>query len=256
MNQLNRRRVFAVFAAAPFALRAGATFAQDDDVEALLQTASETMAALSSFHFHLETIEGSATILGALELREVEGDVDRPASFQATVTAKLAVADVTVDIVSIDGAVWVTNPMSNGDWEQLSTGQDEQESAELLTILINPESIFLTAITVLKNPEIDKSEDIGGIQATRIVGSFIPADLAELIMAGTPQAQDGEESEEVPIQLSSDPVDLTVWITEDGHVLQIEEEGPLTATESRDVIRRFTFSNFDQPVEITPPEMS
>lgn len=245
----NRRVLLGGLALGALARPSMPAFAQDDRVESLLKQASETMAALSSFHFHLETVAGSATIMGALELRDVEGDVVRPASFQATITAKLAVADVTVEVISIDGAVWATNPISDGDWEQLSDGLEDGQAGDMLTLVLNPESIFLAALTILDEPKIDGSEEIGGLNTKRVVGSFVPTDLQSIVMGGTPVAMD----EDSPIELSSDPVDLTVWIADDGKVIQIEEEGPLLDTESRDVIRRFTFSNFDQPVEILPP---
>ena len=54
--------------------------------------------------------------------------------------------------------------------------------------------------------------------------------------------------------LTGEPVDLTAWIAEDGRVLRIEEEGPLTKSESKDVVRAITFSAFDEPVEISAPE--
>jgi len=36
--------------------------------------------------------------------------------------------------------------------------------------------------------------------------------------------------------------------------MRIEEEGPLTTSESNDVVRRITFSKFDEPIEITAPQ--
>ncbi|HQY30532.1 MAG TPA: hypothetical protein PK691_04570, partial [Thermomicrobiales bacterium] len=74
----------------------------EDDVEIVIRGAIDTMAALDSFHFAMETIDGKATILGALELKSVEGDVLRPASFQATIKAGAAVMDLTVQVVAIN----------------------------------------------------------------------------------------------------------------------------------------------------------
>jgi hypothetical protein len=245
----NRRAVLAALVAAPFAASSIRVRAQETDAKALLKRASEAMAALQSFHFQLETIKGSATIMGALELKSVEGDVVRPASFQATVTAKLAVADVKVDVISIDGAVWATNPISAGEWEQISTGLTDAQAGEVLTVVLNPESIFLAAMTILEDPQIEGTDEIGDVSTTKVFGSFTPSELSKIVLSGTPTAVEDEPA----IALSEDPVDLTVWIADDGRVMQIEEEGPLLESESRDVIRRFTFSNFDQPVEIQPP---
>ena len=54
--------------------------------------------------------------------------------------------------------------------------------------------------------------------------------------------------------LTGEPVYLSAWIAGDGRVLRIEEEGPLTTSESNDVVRAITFSMFDEPIEITAPQ--
>ncbi len=85
------------------------------------RTAATRMASLNSFHFEIETIEGRSTVLDNLEVTEVVGDVLRPDSFQATITAAIAVIDVDVEVVSVGGSVWVTNPIEGG-WQQIADG--------------------------------------------------------------------------------------------------------------------------------------
>src|SRR4051812_46360377 len=96
-----RRSIVAADVALPvgsvFATRA---LAQDADVNAILKQATDAMAALKSFHFVMETIDGKATILGTLELKGVEGDVVRPASFQAALDASATIVDVSVQVVA------------------------------------------------------------------------------------------------------------------------------------------------------------
>ena len=65
---------------------------------------------------------------------------------------------------------------------------------------------------------------------------------------------DGRGRVNTPSILTGEPVYLTAWIADDGRVMRIEEEGPLTTSESNDVVRRITFSNFDEPIEITAPQ--
>jgi hypothetical protein len=224
--------------------------AADEDATRLLRTAADAMAKVKTFHFDMETIDGKATVLDNLELKRVTGDVVRPDSFRATMTASLAVIEVSVDVVSIGGAVWVTDPTQSGAvWRQVATG-GEQGAGAAFTDLINPDRLFLAAIDLLEEPTFEGTEELDGQECSVVTGTFDPARLEELAspVAGESEAVDADSI------LTGDPVDLTVWIAEDGRVLRIEEEGPLTKSESRDVIRAITFSAFDEPIEISAPE--
>jgi hypothetical protein len=243
-----RRRLIQMSAAGlSIAAFAPGQVSADDETEQLLQAAAEAMAKIKTFHFEMETIDGRATILENLELKSVVGDVVRPDSFQATLTASLAVIDVNVDVVSIGGAVWVTDPTKAGTvWQQISTGGERGEGGAF-TDLINPDRLFLTAISLIDDASLDGTEEIDGQECSVVTGMFDPARLEDL---GSPVA-DEEDSDSI---LTGEPVNLTAWIAEDGRVLRIEEEGPLTKSESKDVVRAITFSAFDEPVEITAPE--
>jgi len=247
---ISRRIALAALASLPVAARSVRYGAAEDDVNAVIKRAVDGMAKVKSFHFKMETLDGTATIMGSLELRGVEGDVVRPASFQATLDAKASIVAVDVQVVSIDGSVWITNPLQAGKWEQVANGAEAGDgSISTLTSLINPDRLFLIALQVLEDPSIDGNEDIDGTATTRVVGQFDPDSISTLTGLGTATPVDLPNTD----FLSSDPVDLRFWIANDGKVLRIEEEGPLTDTESRDVLRRFSFTDFDNPVDIEPP---
>jgi hypothetical protein len=228
--------------------------AQDDDVQALLSKAATRMASLTTFHFEMVTVEGRATVLENLEVTKIVGDVLRPASFRATITARLAVVNVDVQIVSVGGSVWVTNPLDGG-WEQIASADDL--GAQDVTTLINPDQLFLQALELIDEPTIEGTERLGDTDTTVVTGTFDPSRLSQL---ATPEAdapsQEGEEGDMgMGPMLATEPVYLTAWIDDEGLVHLIEEEGPLTASESDDVIRAITFSAFDEPIEINPPEI-
>jgi hypothetical protein len=223
--------------------------AQDDDVTRLLESAAARMASLVSFHFEMETIDGKSLIMESLELTAVAGDVVRPDSFQATIDARLIMVEVSVDVVSIGGKVWVTDPLQSGTvWQQIADGSESGGGAASFTDLINPDRLFLLAITYIQDPVIEGSEEINGEDCTIVTGTFKPSDLQEIaspIAEGTPANAES--------LLATDPVYLTAWIAGDGRVFQMEEAGPLTAAESRDVIRRVSFTNFDGDIQIVEP---
>jgi hypothetical protein len=218
----------------------------DEEAAQLLESAAAAMAQITSFHFELETIDGKSMILDNLELNKVVGDVLRPDSFKATLTAKLAIIEVDVDVVSVGGAVWVTDPTKPGTaWQQVAAGGERSEGAAF-TDVINPDRLFLAAVTLIDDPIIDGTETIGDQECTVVTGSFDPTRLQEL---ASPVA--GEEG--TPSILIDEPVFLSTWIAGDGRILRIEEEGALTESDSSDVIRAITFSAFDEPVEIVAP---
>lgn len=247
-KQFSRRTVLQMSAAGcALALWKAREARADDDAERLLQLSAEAMAKVKTFHFDMETIDGKATILENLELKEVSGDVVRPDSFRATMTASLAVIDVSVQVVSIGGAVWVTDPTKSGTvWQQVATGGEQGAAAEF-TDLINPDRLFLAAITMLDEPTLEGTEELDGQECSVITGQFDPARFEEL---ASPIAGEVDTTS----ILTGEPIDLTAWIAADGRIIRIEEEGPLTRSESRDVVRAITFSAFDEPVEISAPE--
>ena len=151
-----------------------ARVAADDEAAALLQNAAKAMTEVTSFHFEMETIDGRATVLENLELSKVVGDVLRPDSFTATLTAKLAVIEVNVDVVSVAGSVWVTDPTKPGKvWRQVASA-GERGGGAAFTDLINPDRLFLAAVTLIEDPVVDGKEKIDGQECSVVTGTFDP----------------------------------------------------------------------------------
>lgn len=221
--------------------------AKGEDATELLTKAATTMAGVKSFHFELSTVHGKSTILRNLELAGVEGDVQRPDSFQATITAKIAIIEVEVDVVGIGAQLWVTDPTSKDKkYIQVSTGDEGVDSeTAILSSLINPDKLLLSAVGLVQNPVVDGTESVDGERTTRIVGTVDLSRLKEIGFATPEAAGDLLILGEMPV---------TIWIDADGYVRSMEIEGPLTTDESPDVVRRLDVTNIDEPVEITAPE--
>ena len=229
---------------------ASQTHAQEGDVAGpLLDKAVETMANVQSFRFELTTVQGESIIMNNLELAGVEGAVQRPDRFEATITARVAVIEVDVRIVGIGERLWVTDPLADDETyiEVTEEVAGEPIVGEALTALVNPDEILLAAVGLVQEPTIDGIETLDGVRTTRVVGTVDLRDLPQFNQATPIPTDDFLALEEMPI---------TIWIDEEGHVLSMELEGPITADESPDVVRRLDITAIDEPVDITEPVSS
>ncbi|MGH2535548.1 MAG: LppX_LprAFG lipoprotein [Thermomicrobiales bacterium] len=211
--------------------------AQDDDARAVLTNAAQAMADVSSFHFELTTEGGTTTILEEFELGAVVGDVVRPDRFQAEVTASFSFVSLDLDVVGIGDRLWVTDPMSSdGGLIEISLTDSEGEP---LIDLLNPDRLLLQAVEMIQNPTIAGTEEIDGVETTRIEGAFDPSTLD----IATP----------VPEMLNLNPKPVVIWIDGEGRVVRLRLEGPLTDAEDPGIVRTLNLSDFDAEIEITPP---
>lgn len=216
-----------------------------DDAEAQLDATASAMLALQSFHFKLETTAGTTVYQDVFELNTVEGDVDRPANFQASVGVKLAIIDLTIEVVGVDGDIWVKNPIGGDDEFVQVTGGDSDFQLPPIELL-NPDSLVQGALTYLDNPQIADPETLDGQEMTVLTGTFDPA---KLISSGTATVAGST------ISAASQPLEVKLWIDDQNRLVQIEFLGPLFSFEegSGRLVRRITFSNFDADISIDPP---
>lgn len=216
-----------------------------DDAQAQLDATAAAMLALNSFHFKLETTAGKTIFQDAFELKTVEGDVVRPANFKASVGVKLAIVDLTLEVVSIDGNIWVKNPIGGDDSFIQVTGENSDFELPPMALL-NPDSLVQEALKYLDDPQITGTEDVDGQQMTVLTGTFDPA---QLITSATPGA------EASIISAASQPLEVSMLIDEQDRLVQIDFVGPLFGFEEGTgrLVRRVTFSEFDSAVTIDPP---
>ncbi len=220
--------------------------AQDEDATALLQESAHAIADLKSFGFSLKTVQGRSTIFSALELKSVTGAVERPDSFRAEATVSVAVAQISVKAIGINGRLWVTDPLKPGDvYTEVTAGGEE--SSQVIDTLLNPDALLLRAVDFIQDPKIDGHEKIGTVETTRITGTFDPNDVLAAGGISTPEA--GSASDFLVLQ----PMPIWLWLDGDHHLVRMELAGPITKSESSDVVRRLDLFDFDQPANITAP---
>ena len=136
-----------------------------------------------------------------------------------------------VQIIGVDNRTWVTNPFTR-QWQELPN----------------------TNIRDFANP------------AALISGAACPRSRARQLEDGG--KLDGVDTQVVTGKIESGALRQALGIAEPGHVLTVQAwigvddmlprrvrvSGPLTDTESPDVVRQVDVSRYDQPVEIMPPE--
>jgi hypothetical protein len=211
----------------------------DEDAIALLRESATRMAELESFKFEIETVSGESSIFQGLSVDMIEGAVRRPNDFTATVTVGLPFGTIDVSAVGIDNAAWVEDPLNNDQWIAL-------EGAEDIVALINPDTLIVSSIGLIKEATIDGSETIDGSDTTRIAGHVDFSETAEQLTSSDVS---------LPTAISADPIPVLVWIDDDKRVVEIEVSGPILTSESADVVRAIRFFDFDEPVDITKPDM-
>jgi lipoprotein LprG len=240
------RLTLPVAAAAAWLMRGSVRPAFAQDPAALLTQAAQTMAALSSFHFELTSVNGKTQFVEGIELDQVAGDVLRPLSFRADATIGMTLASITITIISIDGHAWMTDPFSS-DGSFTDLGSADLGALDP-TILINPDRLILPAMNTVKDPTINGAEKINDVDTTRVDGTV---DLAAAIGMVAPPAAAAEEA---PLSITfPESMPFSAWIDGQNQVIRVELSGPVLENEDNDIVRRIDFSAFNEPVDIQAP---
>lgn len=218
----------------------GDTITGETDAVGLLRQAVQAMTELDTFHFLIETTTGTTTIMDILEIDQIEGDIRRPFDFQTTVSARLFMGTIDITAVGLDGKIVIEDPTSETE-SYIELGTDTTTLS-----LLNPDILFLSAVGFLQNAALDGEEEFDGQQSRKVTGTVIFPDITGTLV---------DEDVPLPAELSTDPVDVLVWINEQNLILGVEFAGPVLAIEESNVVRLITFSAFDEPVEIAAPEI-
>ncbi|HYH12415.1 MAG TPA: LppX_LprAFG lipoprotein [Thermomicrobiales bacterium] len=208
----------------------------------LLNDAATAMTKLETFAFEVVTARGETTIMEGFTLQEISGVVRRPTDFETTVTVEIPFASIDLTAVSIAGEIWIELPAfgdQGGGWQSLGTSDG-------LLSLLNPDILILEAVRYIEDAAIDDTGDLDGVDVTFVTGSVDFRSIATRL-AGDETALANE--------IAEGPVDLTVAIDVEQRIREIEIIGPLLSSEAGNVIRLVTFSSFNEPVEISQPEV-
>jgi hypothetical protein len=222
--------------------------AQDEDAQALLDKAAQKMTELTSFTFVMRNEGGTTKLLDLVELESIEGTVQRPDSFQATATAKVAIMKIDVNIIGIGSNIYVSDPTSTND-SYLMVSSADMTGVDIASV-INPDALILRSVSVIEGPEIDGGDKIDDVDTTIVTGHFTVQKALDLAgsVVGTPSPDTGDTQ-----LLLNEPLDVSLWIDGDGIVHRVRIIGPILSSDDPGIARRIDLFDFNEPVDIQPP---
>ena len=252
-TRLSRRRFAAALAVPTLLPRAPSARAARQDATTLLAEAAANMAALDSFHFELSTPRGTTRILDAFQVVRLEGDVQRPDRFQATIDAEAVGFDLSIEAIGVGDTLWITDPMAGGEFREVPLDTTASDGGPTLEQIVNPDRLWVAALRVITEPVVVGQDTIDGEPVTRVDG-FV--DVRQVIdperaagVVGTPTTTTATDQ----LDFLPDRLPVSIWITEERLLRRLEIEGPLLADEEPSIVRRLDLTRFDEPVTIEPP---
>jgi hypothetical protein len=210
---------------------------QNADPAELLVAATDTTLGHPTLHFVMENTEGDTEVFTGVRLEKVEGDIEQPDRFKATIQVEALVASVDINVVGIGETFWLQNPLQGGaEYEQRDIDPD-------LLALARPDVIVRAISQIVTGLTVDGTEELDGVETTVLSGVL---DLAR-IEAVAPELPTGSVN-------TDRDLDVRIWIDEASLIRQIEITGPFVTQDDDDVVRVIEFSRFGEPVEIEAPE--
>lgn len=197
-----------------------------DRLDAAKQTLDETSSV------HLEVTSEDVPTSGPA-LMGADGVAARPPSFEGELQAALAGGVITVQVISVDGTVYMQPPFSNS----YSPTDPAEFGMRDPATLIDPDTGISSLLAEAENVEFGEERRIGG-EVVQEVTADIPGEaVAELLRTADP----------------SEPMDGTFAITEDDELRQAVLTGPFYSEES-DSTYTIVLDQYGEDVEITAPE--
>ena len=200
------------------------------DAPAALQRSGRVMEALDSFHFRLHHERGDMELLPGLIIDEVEGDVINPDKLSVDFSGSFGIGfAIESSLITLGDEGYMTNPVT-GDWEQGPAGVSSMG-------FFDPAGGIVAMMAQVSQAR--RLDDVTGKPNSYRIGGSLPVEaLAPLV--GTTL-----EGTRVVVELTID--------SNDSYLLEARFDGPVTPTDSDDVVRVITLSAFDDPISIDAP---
>ena len=200
------------------------------DPRAELRRTVARLLELQSVSFVLEHTVGATVLTAGIAMNRAYGNVVVPGRFDVTVEAQAGNLYVELGAASIDGATYMTNPI---------TGQWAETLPEAIPInLLDLGRTLAGIVEAIESPILRGQSELDGADVYHISGSIKSEDLRELV----PNADGGYD------------VALEIWLEQAGGVMrQATITGQVTGDDAPDAQRVLTLNDINRPITITPP---
>ena len=199
------------------------------DPKDLIKQTSVVMRQLEHFHFRLHHEKGSLELAPNLLIDEVEGDLSRPDRMSINFSGSLGELAVQTKLLTIGESTFITNPLT-GKWESGPTGVNALG-------FFSPQTGISAILSQLDLSTFEGSVEISG--ETYTLSGQLPVEALSSLVGET---------------LTKLTVTVELIIDMDSHHLLLARlDGQVTPTDTGEVVRVVTLSNFNSPVDIERP---
>jgi lipoprotein LprG len=231
-----RRRLFAVLAALsiPAALITGCSSASTQsggplpDATTLVKQSTEVTKNLKSAHLVLSVIGK----IPGLPIKTLTGDLTTAPATAASGNVQLTLggSDVDANFVVVDGELYAT--LTPNKWSDFGKAADIYD----VSAILNPDTGVANLLANFTDAKAEGRDTINGQSAVRISGN-VSADAVNKL---APQLNAGKTTP------------TTVWIQETGDHQLVQAKMDRSSGNSV----QMTLSNWNQPVQVTKPQVS
>jgi hypothetical protein len=203
------------------------------DANVVLEAAASAMGSVNYVRFKIERSGAPVYIdsLDTLNFSSAEGQFAAPSSANAVVTLQVGNLNANIGAIAINGKTWLTNPIS-GKWEDAPEGYDFNPAT-----LFDPELGWRPLLADGLSDVVWIGEESRNNEPRYHIRATADEDRVAVILAGLIKKQ---------------PVELDMWIEPStGYVREAELS---TVFEGQTSDWSIEFSEFEQPVEISPPD--
>ena len=212
----------------------GSTTTLPPEPEPVLQAAAEAMGSVESVRFLIERSGAPIYIdpLDTLNFESAEGQFSAPSSASAVVTLAVGSVNAQIGAIAIEGKTWLTNPIT-GEWEDAPEGY-VFDPATLFDPALGWRPLLASGLT-----EVEwVGEDDKNGEPRYHIRAQADQDRVAVILAGL---------------IGRQPVALDMWIEPStGYVREAELS---TVNEGQTSDWSIAFTEFGEPVEISPPDI-
>jgi lipoprotein LprA len=200
------------------------------DAAKIVKQAADAMRKVTGMHLTV-AVQGNVP---NLDLTKLEGDVSNTPQTHATGTVTLTIGSKNVDakFVYVDGTLYA-DVAEAGEYTDYGDGMAIYD----VSTLLDPDKGLARLLSDLEDPKAAATEQVNGIQTTKITGMSSSNDIARL--SGNRVAPEKETT-----------VPTTVWIASDGsyHLVKLE------IVPVQDATVTLTMSEWGKQFTVTKPE--